>query len=149
MKASMASSCSLHGYGRNICSVLNFVLWTFVCVNWNFDACASVWLCLEPITIPRIILRALRELPSGLPDDGTYEVSKHVRRLLTSDVSIFWCMLSWFYYIQFEQPLHNINILITYNYIWFAPTCFEVNTSSSGNSSCLAKITWIVGLDKT
>ena len=25
----------------------------------------------------------------------------------------------------------NINTFITYNYIWFAPTCFDVNTSSS------------------
>ena len=44
--------------------------------------------------------------------------------------------------------MHNINTLITYNYIWFAATCFDVNTASSGRSSCLAKITYIVDLDK-
>ena len=53
-----------------------------------------------------------------------------------------------FYHSQLDQLLHNINILITYNYIWFAPTCFDVNTSSSGSSSCMAKITQIVDLDK-
>ena len=32
---------------------------------------------------------------------------------------------------SFDQLLHNINTFITYSYIWFAPTCFNVNTSSS------------------
>ena len=41
-----------------------------------------------------------------------------------------------------------LKLLITYNYIWFALTCFDVNTSSSGRSLCLAKITYIVDLDK-
>ena len=44
--------------------------------------------------------------------------------------------------------MHNINTLITYNYTWFAATCFDVNTSSSGSSSYLAKITYIVDIDK-
>ena len=39
-------------------------------------------------------------------------------------------------------------LLITYSYIWFAPTCFDVNTSSSGSALCLAKITYIVDLEK-
>ena len=34
---------------------------------------------------------------SGLPDDGTCDVPKHVVDLLTSDVYTFWCMRSWFY----------------------------------------------------
>ena len=38
-----------------------------------------------------------------------------------------------FYYLLFTQLLHNINTLIAYNYIWFAATCFDVNTSSSGS----------------
>ena len=32
-------------------------------------------------------------------------------------------------------------LLMTYSYIWFAPTCFDFNTSSSGSLLCLAKIT--------
>ena len=28
----------------------------------------------------------------GLPDEGTYDMPKHVEELLTSDVYIFWCM---------------------------------------------------------
>ena len=52
-----------------------------------------------------------------------------------------------FYYLYFDQLLHSINILITYSYIWFAATCFDVNTSSSGSPSCMAKITYIVDTD--
>ena len=48
----------------------------------------------------------------------------------------------------YDQVLHNINTLITYNYIWFAATCFDVNTSFSGSLLCLAKITYIVDIDK-
>ena len=33
-----------------------------------------------------------------------------------------------------------LNTLITYNYIWFAPTCFDVNTSYSGSPLCLVKL---------
>jgi hypothetical protein len=39
-------------------------------------------------------------------------------------------------------------LLIAYNYIWFAATCFDVNTSSSGSSSCLAEVTQTVVFDK-
>ena len=52
------------------------------------------------------------------------------------------------FYLYFEQLMHNIYTLITYNYIWFTATCFDINTSSAGSSSCLAKITQIVVLDK-
>lgn len=31
------------------------------------------------------------QLPSGLPDDGTYDVPKHVADLLTPDMYTFWC----------------------------------------------------------
>ena len=48
-------------------------------------------------------------------------------------------------HLYFDKLLHNINTLIKYNYIWFASTCFDVNTSSSGSLLCLAKI---VELDK-
>jgi hypothetical protein len=48
----------------------------------------------------------------------------------------------------FHLLLHNFNTFITYNYIRFAPTCFDVNTSSSGSPLCLAKITYIVDLYK-
>ena len=51
-------------------------------------------------------------------------------------------------HLYFNQLLHNINILITHNYIWFVSTCFDVNTSSSGSLMCLAKITYIFDLIK-
>ena len=42
-------------------------------------------------TLQRTILTVLRYILTGLPDDGTYDVPKHVGYLLTSDVCIFWC----------------------------------------------------------
>jgi len=43
-------------------SVIIFVLWILVCLNWNSNACECLWLCFYPLTVNRIIFRALRYL---------------------------------------------------------------------------------------
>jgi hypothetical protein len=58
--------------------------------------CASVWLWFYSLFVKRTILRALRWLLRGLPDDGTCEVPKHAGDLLTSGEHNF-CMYSWLY----------------------------------------------------
>ena len=42
----------------------------------------------------------------------------------------------------------TLMLSVTYSYTWFAATCFDVNTSSSGSLLCLAKITYIVDINK-
>ena len=43
-------------------SVRIFVLWIFVCFNWDYNASGILWLCFYPLTVHRIIFRALRYL---------------------------------------------------------------------------------------
>jgi hypothetical protein len=56
--------------------------------NFNFNACASVWVFLTT-TVQRTILKALGFLLRRLPDNDIYDVPKHVGDLLISDVHIF------------------------------------------------------------
>jgi len=43
---------------EHLFSVLIFLLWTFLCFNWDFNAYASVWL-FYPFTVQQNIVRAL------------------------------------------------------------------------------------------
>jgi hypothetical protein len=63
-------------------------------------------------------------------------------------LSVFQVVKQWDRIYNSTNCLHNINTLITYNYILFAATCFDVTTSSSGSSSCLTKITYVVDIDE-
>ena len=73
---------------HNSSSGLTFVLRTSFCVTENFNACAILWLCFYLLTVQWSTWSALRYLLRGPPNDGTYDVPKHVD-LLTSGVHIF------------------------------------------------------------
>jgi len=72
-------------------SALKFVFLDIKVFLSNCNVCASVWQCFYSLTVQQTILRVLRWLMRGLPDDGTCDVLKHVRNLPTSDEHIF-CM---------------------------------------------------------
>jgi hypothetical protein len=49
---------------------------------------ALVYVCFYPLILQRTILKALHSLLRRLPDNGNYDVPKHVGDLITSDVYI-------------------------------------------------------------
>ena len=44
--------------------------------------------------------------------------------------------------------MHNINILMTYNYVWFTTTCFNINTLSQGALHAWLKLNVILARHK-
>lgn len=70
--------------GTSLLAFLIFLLWTFLCFNWDFNARASVWL-FYPFTVQQNILMALCWL---LRKFLMIAPTKHVGDLLMFDVYI-------------------------------------------------------------
>ena len=77
----IASTCSFYSAWRNISSsVLIFVLWTFLCCNWDL-MCVVVYGCFYPLIVQWTILRALHSPLIRLSDKWHLCHAESCRRL--------------------------------------------------------------------